>query len=242
MSYIIQTWRDPYDTGVAMTSARQVELKPGVTILTGCNGSGKTTFLRNVEEQAREEHIPVYHFDGLTTNSRDTHIQQSLNSQDFPFLTSMITSSEGEGTVLSLCKAAAELRAFLQTGETKETKKRREWQNIFMTEEEKQDSLDTGRIRILLFDAIDSGYSIDNICELKNLFRDILEDARKMKREVYILAAANEYELVRGERCLDVSTGKEISFSDYEEYRTFILTSREKKEKRIRKERRGQNG
>ena len=40
--------------------------------------------------------------------------------------------------------------------------------------------------------------------------------------------------LCRGEQCFDVYNGKYTTFKDYEDYRDFILKSREWKEKRNR--------
>ena len=51
-------------------------------------------------------------------------------------------------------------------------------------------------------------------------------------KDIYIVIAANEYELARGERCLDVTTLSHLTFPDYEAYRKFILASRKKKDKR----------
>lgn len=54
----------------------------------------------------------------------------------------------------------------------------------------------------LLLDAMDSGYSIDNVVEMKDFFGFIQEN--DPDRNFYIILPANAYELARGERCLDV--------------------------------------
>ena len=41
----IKTWRDPYCEGWSICRPRQIELQLGLTVLVGCNGAGKTTFL-----------------------------------------------------------------------------------------------------------------------------------------------------------------------------------------------------
>ena len=83
-------------------------------------------------------------------------------------------------------------------------------------------------------DAVDSGYSVDNVGSLKeDFFQVVLEDAKKEGIELYIVIAANEYELARGESCMDVMNGKYLTFRDYEDYRKFILNSRKRKEKRM---------
>ena len=80
-------------------------------------------------------------------------------------------------------------------------------------------------------DAIDSGLSIDNIVDIKEyLFKTVLEN--NFGKEIYILVVAKEYEMARGENCFDVRNGKYIKFKDYENYRNFVLKSKEWKEER----------
>ena len=82
----------------------------------------------------------------------------------------------------------------------------------------------------ILFDAVDSGFSIDNIGDLKEfLFDTVLEDHPK---DVYIICTANSYEMTRGQDCVDVNSCKHVRFDDYEEYRKFILESRKRKDER----------
>ena len=60
----------------------------------------------------------------------------------------------------------------------------------------------------------------------------ILKDAKKIGVKLFIVITANEYELCRRNKCFDVNSGEYIEFKDYEDYRKFILKSREKKDKR----------
>jgi len=43
---VIKTWRDPYDRGWLLTKPKEIFIKPGLTVLVGCNGAGKTTILK----------------------------------------------------------------------------------------------------------------------------------------------------------------------------------------------------
>ena len=88
--------------------------------------------------------------------------------------------------------------------------------------------------RWILLDAVDSGYSIDNVIELKELFNLILYDSHKLGYEVYIVVSANEYELAADMNCLDVAEGKYVTFDEYDNFKKFILKSREKKNKRYK--------
>ena len=82
-----------------------------------------------------------------------------------------------------------------------------------------------------LFDAVDSGLSIDNVLDIKEyLFKTVLE--HNAGKDVYIIISANAYEMCRGEKCFDTYLCKYININSYDEYRNFILKSRERKDKR----------
>ena len=86
---------------------------------------------------------------------------------------------------------------------------------------------------LILLDALDSGLSIDNIQEVKQyLFQPIKEDCEKANKKLYLIVVANSYEMAREENCLDVISLKYRNFKTYEAYKSFVLKSREKKEKR----------
>ena len=53
----------------------------------------------------------------------------------------------------------------------------------------------------LLLDSADSGLSIDNVIDLKDILHDIIRTMSNEKRNVYIIISANEYELAANENC-----------------------------------------
>ena len=63
-----------------------------------------------------------------------------------------------------------------------------------------------------------------------NFFKMVINDFANHGYELYIIAAANEYELANGEDCFDVMNGKYIRFENYDDFKKFILRSRKKKE------------
>ena len=82
-----------------------------------------------------------------------------------------------------------------------------------------------------LLDAIDSGLSIDNVVDLKEyLFKTVIEHNKD--KDVYLVVSANAFEMCRGEKCFDTYLCKYVDINSYEEYRDFILKSRERKDKR----------
>lgn len=68
------------------------------------------------------------------------------------------------------------------------------------------------------------------------MFEELLQVALDVHKELYIVIAANEYELARNRKCFDVNNGIYIGFKDYEDYRNYIIKSRQAKEKRIEKQ------
>ena len=168
MSYEIKVWRDPYDSGFNTTTARKVILEEGLTVLIGCNGAGKSTFLQNIKEQTEKDKIPTLFFDQNEEGHRSNSLAESFFNGDYSFMSNMWTASEGEGIALNVGKVASQLRGFLKHGETAKSRERRKWDAIFDPDKVKETVISNKRF--LLLDAIDSGYSIDNVLELKGLF------------------------------------------------------------------------
>lgn len=225
--HTIKTWRDPYDNGWATTKKEEIVFKPGITILVGCNGIGKSTLLRNIKSQLEEENIPYYMFDNLKDGGRESIGRMMYEGKDLGTVARMLSASEGENISNNLGIMVRKLRKFIVSGENGD----KNFDDIFNPEKSKKI---TSKERWILLDAVDSGYSIDNVVDLKSLFDLVLSDAKKMDREVYIVASANEYELTADMDCLDVAEGEYVTFSDYEDFRTFILESRNKKNVRER--------
>lgn len=229
----INTWRDPYDAGFTPTKPTKVSFAPGLTVLVGCNGAGKSTLLLNIKEQAKEQNLPCHMYDNL--NDGGNHLGEILGGygekgDDIGLGISLFTASEGEEIKGNIGRQSLLYKEFLKTGHYKN----RSYRMSRIFSEDKDDTVNTN-IRILLFDAVDSGLSVDAIVEVKALFDILLQDAAKMELELYLIIAANEYELARESQCFDVNSGKPIKFANYEEYREFIINNRKIKEIRINK-------
>lgn len=231
MSRIIKMWRDPYDAGFSTCRRKEVEFQTGVTVLVGCNGAGKSTMLHNVKDKLKKENIPVFFFD----NEKDggsSSIGEALFYGNIDFGATAMCSSEGENISMNLGKCASKWRKFLQTGDNGDR-----FNSLAKTitkingETEEKDVLNE---RWILLDAMDSGFSIDNVIEMKDLFSLVLEDAKKLEVDLYIVISSNEYELAHESNCMDVTEGKYMTFENYENYKKFILHTRKKKEKRYK--------
>ncbi len=206
MSRTFNIPKKPYDNAI-LYKKKEVTIEPGVTVFVGCNGAGKTTLLYGIKEQLKRDGIPCFCFDNRAEGGSHS-VSKAGFYDDMGLLAALLVSSEGEQIMTNLGEKAAEIGGFMRKyGGSKEA-----W---------------------ILFDAVDSGFSVDNIVELKELlFKTILEDSGG--REVYIVCTANCYEMCNSENCFDVYKGEYINFKDYEEYRTFILASRKQKDKRYK--------
>ena len=193
----------PYDTHKVYKHST-IEIEPGITILIGCNGSGKSTILNFIERSLNAENIDYISYDNLYEGGNSAR-QASLESGDIELLATLACSSEGEQISLNLGTVARRIGGLVRRSTSGEV-----W---------------------LLFDAIDSGLSIDQVQEVKDLFHLIVEDANN--KDIYIVCSANEYEMCADEKCFNVVEGKYIKINDYLEYKKEILKTRAYKDKMI---------
>lgn len=223
--------RDYYDEGFNLYKKKTITIRPGVTILVGCNGIGKTTLLHQIRDKLKEEKIPYITFDNLKDGGSHS-ISEAGFYGNFGFMATAMCSSEGENIVMNICNLAARLREFVDKGEDpKEKIHIKLAKSIREINGEEIEEPEIPKERWILLDAVDSGLSVDNIVDIKEqLFKTILE--YNYGNEIYIVISANEYEMARGEQCFDVYNGKYLTFKDYEEYRNLVLQSKEWKNQR----------
>ena len=235
MSRTIDTWRDPYDIGVSMTTPKQITIEKGLTVLVGCNGCGKTTLLHNIKQHLERNKIPFYFFDNLKDGGTSS-MEGLLYHGNMTGFATIATSSEGENIGNYLTMIVKKIHYFIRHGEMENNRNPiTGFPTKFNFFRDEDTEPITSNERWILFDAIDSGFSIDNVLDFKETCKLIIEDGKSQGINVYIIAAANEYELAANENCFDVMKGKYIHFSTYEEYKDFVLKTRDNKIKRFEK-------
>ena len=208
MSRTFNIVRDYHEEKCYVFKKKTCTFEPGLTVLVGCNGSGKSTLLRQIYYSLKRDGIPHVFHDANKDDARSKR-DEALFYDDLSFITVSLCSSEGENIYEVMSDVVKEMgRVTRQNPKAKEL-----W---------------------FLFDALDSGLSIDMIAEMKtDLFDFVIE--QNPDKDVYIIVSANGYEFANGERCYDVANCKEVSFKDYDDYRKFILKSKEQKLKRNKK-------
>ena len=232
MSRKFELDKNYYEEDVEFFKKDNITINDGITVLVGCNGYGKSTLYHNIKHQLKESNIPCASFDNLTNGGHNMFSELAGNG-DFSTLSNMLGSSEGENISNSIGYFLTPLREFIKTGVYREQGKFSKLAAIFDDKiEERNKLLSESSERWILFDAIDSGYSIDNIIDFKSLLNLIIEDGKNLDKDIYIVMTANSFELAYKENCLDVCSGEYIKFDNYNVYKDFVLKTRDIKNKR----------
>lgn len=199
----------PFDD-MKLYSRKKFILRPGLTSLVGCNGSGKTTLIDYfLIPQLRKANIEYYKYNDRRQGG-SMLMDRMLNVDDDMYgLARMYLSSEGERIVCGLERVVVALPSFFKENKDKPA--------------------------FLLLDAIDSGMSVDEIAEIKGLFLDVvIPDAKeRFNVDLYVVIAANNYEWCNDDRIvnINITSGKELKFNSYKDYKEYILNSRKTKDK-----------
>lgn len=199
----------PFDDDLKLYTRKEFTFKPGLTSLVGCNGTGKSTLIDIYIKQAlRTQKISNFKYNDRR-HGGDNLMENMMFHDDMSGFASMFISSEGERIALGVGRTFAGLRSFFKENE--------------------------GKKAVLMFDAIDSGMSVDEIIEIREIFLDtIIPDAiNNYGVNLFVIVAANNYEWCNDERIhnMDITSGKELKITDYESYKKIILESRKKKDK-----------
>lgn len=188
--------KDWYDLHKGYTLA----LEPGLTFLVGPNGAGKTTLLSQIADYSKTNNIGLWQYDNLHDGGQHAANQYALQG-DFTKVATAMTASEGENVALNFGNQVGEMG-----------------QRIGQ-------AVSAHQPLIILLDAVDSGASIDRARELAQFLSFVCDKDIKDAAEVYIVVAANHYELVKAPaRCINVRTGSLETFPSYDEYAEFICS------------------
>lgn len=225
MNRIFEVEKEPYEAGQKIFEYSRLTVEEGINILVGCNGSGKSTLLNTIKYELKTNHVPVIEYDNLHDGGNSSRQEAALD-QDFYRVAVMMSSSEGQNIRINLHTFESRFDEFMRTGEIRT--KYSALSDLFAKAAgaEKEDIVT--KERWILFDAVDSGLSIDMIFIFKDMLQNAVDYFKKNGYHPFIVVAANSFELAKDMKCIDVITGEQISFEDYLEYRQFVLNSRVK--------------
>lgn len=210
----IQVWSNPKYTNNTSVPLN-INFEPGITMLIGTNGCGKSTMLRQIDsifnnsgwnkldynDTIRDKYL-CYHYDNCHEEQYTKQVWlESSDSDVSKRLMSTFANSEGQDMWDYL---------YYQLGDIGRLVRRAKQNNK------------SGAI--LLFDGLDSGLSLDKLYKLKtDLFEFIIKEDASDDFEIYIICSSNSYEFVKGYNCLDVVKNANITFSNYAEYEQYFL-------------------
>lgn len=176
-----------------------------INTIIGCNSSGKSTMINKIDEILFSNGYPYVFYDNIDNSFKWLHerIHESIHYKNL---------SEGEIIAKASGKYINVIADIIRGTiiRDKKFRKYRDLDNIF-----------------LLLDSIDSGYSIDNIINLSGILNGLICLTKENNKKLYIIAAANNFEFIKGNRSWDVQASKEIVFNDYDSYRQRIIETSE---------------
>lgn len=210
---------------------KDLELEPNtVYCLVGCNGSGKTTLVEYMMNSLRKkggEKVydklsglrKAFSNDELDFTKCDKYYisfdktsEDGINEDCFVSRAMVTLCSTGEGIIQRFGGVLGFLGDFIRKPESK------------------------GKDLFIFFDDCDAGTSLDVIGEILGVINMIKDDCAANEITYYFILTANSYEIARNCHCIDVSTFKSVNFKDYEDYKKFVLKSRDKKGKSLKTE------
>lgn len=221
--------KDYYEEGQVLYPFKSIKVEHPVVCLTGCNGSGKSTMVRQITD-----HLKTLGFQesaGLSKTLEALHSIFQLKDEEpkglwvlFDITTDPLDSFD-EGDIA--------IDHFFQTGLSNgETVNYRLTKTASLIGGAFKKAKEKGIPLWLFFDDCDSGTSIDMIIDIKNFILMVDGDLTKHGVEHQIIVTSNSYEMCRDLPCLCVQTGKMKTFKTYESFKKFVLWSRGKKNKR----------
>lgn len=199
-----------YYTEDDIFSTEEVSFQPGITMLVGCNGYGKSTMISIVEEYCKANDIELLSYDATNPHTSQRNIDKFLDNEQFGELALYLYSSEGERLVQGFGEIILKIGNFV-------SKRKKDKKPFFIT-----------------LDGIDSGLSIDKLVDCNEVLHTIQQDISDL--EGYILVTSNNYELTAGFNCMDVHNGSTVKFDNYEDYRGFIFKTKDIKDRRYEEE------
>lgn len=193
-------------------------INPGVTMLIGPNGSGKTTALSQIRSLFSTENDLVKKWNTIEINDSIRNLYSSY----------LYDNVYEETFTKSTWGATDHIDRVAQTFENSEGQNMYDYLYYKINEigQAVTKAIKNNKKGIfLLFDGLDSGLSLDVINTIrKSVLEFIIETEKKRSNlEVYIICSANSYEFCNNYDCIDVTNQKHITFTNYTDYEKYFV-------------------
>lgn len=217
-------------------NGRDIQLKDEIELekncikcLVGCNGGGKSTFIKNV----------IHYLSTETKEAEKIELGYKFSFSQKPFS----TSPSNKDIIIVLDKNIDTKDNASQIFDFDERDLYRYWisagenylDRIGHAVKYIKDIIYSNKNKslYLFFDDIDMGLSVDILEKINNVIKLIVKDCEKCNIIYYIFLSINTYYFLQFYKGIDVNNLNNISFNTYNEYHDFILKSSYLKEKLI---------
>ena len=229
---LFSAWKDE-DQMVYAPEVDHVDLPlDGILCLVGCNGSGKTTTVEQVEQALKgagfrcakdeREYNPLYGLHSTTTPA--TGYLVPFNRE-----TRYVTKPGGDESWLTAFDLDEMGGWFCSNGEGVSGRfaGAAKAMGIFFKRAKKE-----GVPIVIMVDDADAGTSIDVVSEMRAFLENVDRTLKEAGIPHLILVTSNSYELIHGLPCLYARDMTPRLFTSYEGFREFTLASRKDKDAR----------
>ena len=221
---VISLTENPYEDDRKFYNKRKITFEEGVTTLVGCNGSGKSTIINNIETYLKTKGVPCIKFDNLAENGGEKSYQNLFEKS----LMGGAVLDKDEEPFLSI-EYAVGLSELSEGERIRESLRRFTYKLVRLLNE--YCKIGYGEYWIL-FDALDSGLSVDILEDIKEQVFNRLVELYKDKIKLYLIISSNSYEISENTKCFSVGKLRYININSYKSFKKEILLSKEYKEKR----------
>lgn len=208
--------REPYNRGQRVFLKSTLTLYPGITVLVGCNGIGKTTLLKYIQGYVAKEDPKAFLIAPNTKSEKEILIANFYSS--------------GEMQSSNAWDLIRKLQFYIRAKGHEDTAVPHPPYAI-------QSMLDCIRRsdKVIVFgDNLDGCLSIDEIRAFQRSLRECLNKFKKAHPTIpiYVILTGNSFEMVYDNLCIDAKTMKVMKFLKYEEYAGYVMHSRNLKNRR----------